>query len=76
MLALRLSGSAWQAGSSDRGAGGEDRDVGVLDLVRHGLLERGDALVDLGDVNPGSKLSTISTKTTRPERLDLTRSSR
>src|SRR6185312_5092672 len=27
-------------------------------------------------VNPGSKLSTISTKTTRPDRLDLTRSSR
>jgi hypothetical protein len=38
-----------RAGSSGCGAGGQDRDVGVLDLICHGLLERGDAAVDLGD---------------------------
>jgi hypothetical protein len=28
---------------------GQDRDVGVLDLIRHGLLECSDATVNLGD---------------------------
>jgi hypothetical protein len=35
--------------SSDCGAGGQDRYVGVLDLIRHGLLERGNTAIDLGD---------------------------
>jgi hypothetical protein len=53
MLALRLSALGLlcmtRAGSSGCGTRGQDRDVGVLDLIRHGLLERGDAAVDLGD---------------------------
>jgi hypothetical protein len=31
----------------------QDRDVGVLDLIRHGMLQRRNAAVDLGDGQSG-----------------------
>ena len=59
-----------------RRAGGQNRDVGVRDLIRHGLLERGDAAVHLGDGQSRLEAQHDLDKDDAAGALDLTRSSR